>query len=85
MSESQNLEEEQVQAKLLQKAEDLRREFTQFAKQMKAYSGQAREKAVEAVEVAAEWTKDHPLTAIGIAAGLGASVGFLLGMLVGRK
>ncbi len=33
----------------------------------------------------AEWTKAHPLAAIGIAAGLGASIGFGIGMLVGRN
>ncbi len=32
-----------------------------------------------------EWAKAHPLAALGIAVGLGASIGFALGMLVGRS
>jgi ElaB/YqjD/DUF883 family membrane-anchored ribosome-binding protein len=32
-----------------------------------------------------EWTKSHPLAALAIAAGLGASIGFAVGMLVGRN
>jgi len=31
-----------------------------------------------------EWTKDHPLAAVAIAAGLGASIGFAIGLLIGR-
>lgn len=31
-----------------------------------------------------EWAKAHPLAALGIAVGLGASIGFGLGLLVGR-
>lgn len=32
-----------------------------------------------------EWTKAHPLAALAIAAGLGASIGFGIGLLVGRN
>ena len=34
-----------------------------------------------AVEGTTEWVKEHPFTTVGI----GAGVGFLLGLLVGRK
>ncbi len=33
----------------------------------------------------AEWTKAHPLAALAVAAGLGASIGFGIGLLVGRN
>lgn len=32
-----------------------------------------------------EWTKAHPLTALAVSAGLGVSIGFAIGMLVGRN
>jgi ElaB/YqjD/DUF883 family membrane-anchored ribosome-binding protein len=42
----------------------------------------AKEKIVTSTK---EWTKEHPLAALGIAVGLGASVGFAIGLLVGRN
>ena len=40
--------------------------------------GRVRDKAVEGAKTADEAVREHPYTAIGIAVGLGALIGFLL-------
>lgn len=37
------------------------------------------------VSSTSEWTKEHPAASIGIVAGVAASVGFIVGLLVGRS
>jgi len=71
MSQAQNAASEQERAKVLQR--------------VKEYGYEVREKASEVVDVACDWTREHPLTAIGISVGFGAAVGFLVGLLVARK
>ena len=56
---------------LREKMEALKQDFADVAKT-------AKERAVQGT---ADWVKEHPFAAIGIAAG----VGFLIGLLVGRK
>lgn len=85
MSDPQGLTGEQERAALSQRVDELRREITQIARQAGVCGEQVREKAQEAVEIAEQWTREHPLTAVGVSAGCGAVLGFLLGMLVGRK
>lgn len=35
--------------------------------------------------VTVQWTKEHPAASVGILAGVAASIGFLIGLLVGRR
>jgi len=56
---------------LSEKMAALKQDFADVAKT-------AKDRAVEGTT---DWVKEHPFTAIGIAAG----VGFLIGLLVGRK
>jgi len=56
---------------LREKLNALKQDFADVAKT-------AKERAVEGTT---EWVKEHPFAAIGI----GAGVGFLIGLLVGRK
>jgi ElaB/YqjD/DUF883 family membrane-anchored ribosome-binding protein len=56
---------------LREKMDTLKEDFTDAAKTAKD----------RAIKNAAEWVKEHPFATIGIAAG----VGFVIGLLVGRK
>ena len=56
---------------LREKMEALKQDFADVART-------AKDRAVQGT---ADWVKEHPFAAIGIAAG----VGFLIGILVGRK
>jgi ElaB/YqjD/DUF883 family membrane-anchored ribosome-binding protein len=58
-------------AELREKLNALKQDFADVAKT-------AKERAVESTT---QWVKEHPISTVGI----GAGVGFLLGLLVGRK
>lgn len=59
-------------------AQDLREKMELLKKDFADVAKTAKERAVENSR---DWIKDHPFAAIGIAAG----VGFLIGLVVGRK
>jgi len=59
-------------------AEDLREKLATLKQDFADVAKTAKERAVQGTT---DWVKEHPFTAIGIAAG----VGFLIGLLVGRK
>jgi ElaB/YqjD/DUF883 family membrane-anchored ribosome-binding protein len=58
--------------------EDLREKLNALKQDFADVAKTAKERAVEGTT---EWVKDHPFATVGI----GAGVGFLLGLLVGRK
>lgn len=78
-------EHTQLQPAISHKVEELRRELSRLTAQLKDISSQVGEKAHEAVDVTREWTREHPLTALGVSASAGLAIGFLLGMLVSRR
>ena len=59
-------------------AQDLREKMGALKQDFADVAKTARDRAVKGTT---EWAKEHPLGTIGIAAG----VGFLIGLLVGRK
>lgn len=59
-------------------AQDLREKMELLKKDFADVAATAKERAVEGSR---DWIREHPLAAIGIAAG----VGFLIGLVVGRK
>ena len=67
------------------KVDSLKQDFADLARAVKAQAAthwsKAREKIIEGP---GEWAKGHPAASIGIVAGVAASVGFILGLIVGR-
>jgi ElaB/YqjD/DUF883 family membrane-anchored ribosome-binding protein len=62
-------------------AKELRERFEALKKEVVEIGKQAREK----VDKTAEWAKEHPAATLGIATGIAASIGFAIGLLVGRR
>jgi ElaB/YqjD/DUF883 family membrane-anchored ribosome-binding protein len=62
--------------------EELREKVDALKKDVAEVARIAKEKIVDNT---AQWAKAHPTAAIGIVAGLAASIGFALGLLVGRN
>jgi ElaB/YqjD/DUF883 family membrane-anchored ribosome-binding protein len=58
--------------------EDLREKLAALKQDFADVARTAKQRAVQGTT---DWVKEHPFTAIGIAAG----VGFLIGLMVGRK
>jgi ElaB/YqjD/DUF883 family membrane-anchored ribosome-binding protein len=58
--------------------EELREKLTALKQDFADVAKTAKERAVEGTT---QWVKEHPFSTVGI----GAGVGFLLGLLVGRK
>lgn len=69
-----------------EKLDSLKKDFADLAHTVKdeatARFSKAREKLIGE---SCEWTKEHPAASVGIVAGVAASVGFILGLLVGRN
>ena len=59
-------------------AQDLREKMDVLKQDFADVAKTARERAVQGTR---DWVKEHPFAAIGVAAG----VGFVIGLLVGRK
>ena len=63
----------------------LKEDLGDLAKQAKSEAAACLSAAHEkTVGRSAEWAKEHPAASIGIIAGAAASVGFIIGLLVGR-
>ena len=69
-----------------EKVDSLKKDFADLAQSVKAEAadrlGKARDKYLGG---SCEWTKDHPAASVGIVAGVAASVGFIIGLLIGRN
>ncbi|MEO8427305.1 MAG: DUF883 family protein [Verrucomicrobiota bacterium] len=62
-----------------EKVADARKRLEAALDKGKEIYGRVREKAIEGAKAADETVRDHPYQAIGIAVGVGALIGFLLG------
>jgi ElaB/YqjD/DUF883 family membrane-anchored ribosome-binding protein len=51
----------------------------------KDFADTARLAKDRAVTGTADWAKEHPLPTLGIVAGIAASIGFAIGLMVGRN
>jgi len=67
---------------LREKYESLKKDISQIARLLKA---EATGRVSEISRRGADWAKEHPATTIGIIAGISASIGFAMGLLVGRR
>ena len=65
-----------------EEAKDIRSKVADLTRNLGEMVKATKDKVVTGT---ADWTKEHPFAAIGVAAGLGASIGFALGLLVGRN
>ena len=66
---------EKAEAKdLRKKLEGLKEEVAEIGNKVKDLVGKS-----------SEWAQEHPGASVGIVAGVAASVGFIMGLLVGRK
>jgi ElaB/YqjD/DUF883 family membrane-anchored ribosome-binding protein len=63
-------------------ANELREKMTALKQDLAGVARLAKERAVTC---STEWAKEHPVATLAIAAGLGASIGFAIGLLVGRN
>jgi len=66
--------------------EDLKKDVAEMGKTLKSEITErlsdARQKVVGE---STEWAKEHPAASVGIIAGVAASVGFVLGLMAGRR
>jgi len=69
-----------------EKVDSLKKDFADLAQTVKAEAtdrlGKAKDKYLGG---SCEWSKDHPAASVGIVAGVAASVGFIIGLLIGRN
>ena len=61
-----------------EKVAEARKRLSAALENGKEIYGRVRDRAVEGVKAADETVREHPYTAIGIAVGVGALIGFLL-------
>jgi ElaB/YqjD/DUF883 family membrane-anchored ribosome-binding protein len=62
-------------------AKEMRDRFEALKKEVAEVVRHAKEK----VDKTAEWAKEHPTATLGIATGIAASIGFAIGLLIGRR
>jgi len=67
---------------LREKYEALKKDMAEIARLLKA---EAVGRVSEVGRCTAEWAREHPGATLGIVAGVSASIGFVLGLLVGRR
>ena len=63
-------------------AQDLRDRFGSLKKDLADVTRELRARAVAGTK---DWAKEHPAAAVGSVAALAGAIGFLVGLLVGRK
>ena len=63
-------------------AEELRAKFDALKRDFADVTKLAKARAVDSGK---KWAREHPVAAVGIVAGVAAGIGFLLGLLVGRR
>jgi ElaB/YqjD/DUF883 family membrane-anchored ribosome-binding protein len=73
--------------------QELKKDVVELGRQIKtevaAKLGDAQKKVVDTqrrvIGQSREWVKEHPAASVGIIAGVAACIGFILGLLVGRR
>ena len=71
---------------LRQQFDGLKKDVSEMGKTLKAEITEKLEEARKRiVGDSGEWVKEHPAASVGIVAGVAASIGFMLGLMAGRR
>ena len=68
------------------KVDSLKKDFADLAQSVKEEAADRLSKVrTKVIGGGEEWAKEHPAASVGILAGVAASVGFILGLIVGGR